>query len=210
MSINAMAGRLITVHRRTAFILDSVATTATPGVLGPDRQPVVAGIIAVAVAGTPSSFSTITISGDVDGSPDTEVLTFTAVGEKRTIKEFDEATLVITMDAGWGTGGTVTSRSIAVDGAPNHVTTTIVAGWRMHLNRGAASWRNTAAGVAQIERTIFAWDYTTQWTPREGDVFVDDGSTEQWKVVGTPDWLGGIRPHHWEARVERDEGALTT
>ena len=210
MSITSMAGRLITIHRRTAFILDGAATSATPATIGPDRQPVVASQVAVAVSGTPASYSTITVSGDVGGGPDTEVLTFTANGERRTLKEFDAGTVSIDMDAGWGAGGTITARSISGDGAPNHVTTVVATGVRAHLNRGAARWPNSAAGVAEMERTWFGIDYTTAWAPREGDVIVDDNSAEQWLVVGDPNWLGGVRPHHWEVRVVRNEGALTT
>lgn len=204
MSITSMAGRLITVHRRTAFALDSAVATATMSL---DRQPPVASVIEIEVS---AGAGTVTVTGTVAGVPDSEVLTYAAGGTQRTIKLFTAVdALGLAVSAGL-VGATIQALALGGDGSRNHMAYVLITGVRAHLNRGSARWPNTVAGTAEVERTWFGIDYTTLWAPREGDVFVDQGSSEQWKVVGTPDWLGSIRPHHWEVRVVRNEGALST
>ena len=110
--------------------------------------------------------------------------------------------------AGWGAGGTWSARAVGSDGSRIHASSVVASGVRCHLNRGAARWPMTAAGRAEHEATWLAHDWTDDWAPREGDVYVDQGSGEQWRVVGDPNWLGSLRPHHWEVRVQRREGSL--
>ena len=204
MSISAMAGRFITVYRRTALLLDSATATAS---MSADRQPPTSTLVAFT---TDSGTDTVTVSGTVGGAPDSEVLTFAAAGTQRTRKLFTALDVpAFALSAGL-VGATVQARAEGQDGSRNHMRTTLVTDVRAHLNRGGARWPNTVAGTAEVERTWFGIDYTTAWAPQEGDVFVDQDSAEQWRVVGTPDWLGGIRPHHWEVRVTRREGSLDT
>jgi hypothetical protein len=207
MSITAMAGRLISVIRRTAFIHDPQALSNLTVNIGPTRQPVVDGFVEVEVTGK-GPFGTLNVVGDVGGIPLPELLTFTGAGTQVTANRYDAGSIQYITSTGWSSFASFSSRSVGADGSRLHIPYTVITGVRAHLNRGAARWPATAAGVAEVERTWFGIDYTTAWAPREGDVFVDENSGEQWRVVGTPDWLGGLRPHHWEVRVERNEGSL--
>lgn len=203
MSIAHMAGRLITVWRRTAYILDSATATAS---MSADRQPPTGAIIQITVGG---GTGTVKISGTVNALPDSETLTFTAAGTEATVKRFTALdTPAFDVSAGL-VGQTIQGRAVGVDGSRLHQAYQVATNVRAHLNRGAASWPNTKAGSSETEPTWFGIDYTTAWAPREGDVFVDQGSSEQWLVVGDPNWLGGLRPHHWEVRVKRNEGKLS-
>jgi hypothetical protein len=204
MSITTMAGRLLTVYRRTAFMLDSATATASMSV---DRQPPVETVVAVTVDG---GAGTVTVSGTVNGAPDTEVLTFTGAATLRTVKLFSALDVpALALSAGL-VGVTISAKAEAEDGGRNHMAYAVATGVRAHLNRGAARLPNTVAGTAEVERTWFGIDYTSLWAPRDADVFVDEHSLEEWRVVGTPDWLGGLRPHHWEVRVVRREGSVGT
>jgi hypothetical protein len=209
VSITSMSGRSVTVYRRTAFVIDAQALAAAAASITPDRQPAAAGLVELEVTGT-GPFGTLDVVGLVGGVPDNELLTFTGAGTQVTTKRFDASGLTSIDRAGWSAAASFSARSVGGDGSRLHIAYSVVSAWPMHLNRGAARWPNTTAGVAEVERTWFGVDYTTVWAPRDGDVFVDDDSGEQWKVVGTPDWLGGRRPHHWEVRVERQRGALGT
>jgi hypothetical protein len=206
MSITSMAGRLFTVYRRTALVLDSAAIVNGSSAL--TRQPAANALVSVAVAGA-TVHGTVTVNGDVGGVPTAEVLTFTGDGTLTTAARFDAGTITTLDFAGW-TGGTVEARAVGGDGSRIHGRYAVATSVRCHLNRGRARWPNTVAGTAEIETTWLAHDWTTAWAPREGDVYVDQGSGEQWRVEGDPNWLGSLRPHHWEVRVKRREGSLDT
>jgi hypothetical protein len=206
VTISAMAGRLLTVYRRTASLLDATTATASMSV---DRQPPSDSVTQVAVT-VDGGTGTVTVSGTVDGAPDSEVLTFTGAGTERTIKLFSALDApALAVSAGL-VGVTISARAEDQGGALNHVSYVVVTGVRAHLNRSAARWPNTIAGTAEVERTWFGIDWTTAWAPRDGDVFVDQTSLEEWLVVGHPDHQGGLRPHHWEVRVVRREGSVGT
>lgn len=209
MSITSMSGRNITVHRRTAFVIDAQALAAAAASIAPDRQPAAAGLVELEVTGS-APFGTLDVVGLVGGAPDSELLTFTGAGTQVTTKRFDASGITSIDRAGWSVAASFSARSVGGDGSRLHIAYSVVSGWPMHMNRGGARWPNTTSGVANTEATWFGIDYTTLWAPRAGDVFVDDNSAEQWMVVGVPDWLGGRRPHHWEVRVEQQQGALGT
>ena len=209
VSIANMGGRTISVYRRTALMIDSRSTVGAPTAVVPDRQPTTGTLVEIEVSGA-GTFGTLTVNGLVSGGPASEVLTFTAAGTQTTTTKFDSGSLTTIDEAGWSAGLTWEARSVGEDGSRNHIAYSVVTGVKCHLNRGAARWPNPVPGVNEVERTWFGIDYTTAWAPREGDVFVDEWSSEQWRVVGDPNWQGGRRPHHWEVRVVRREGSLTT
>lgn len=208
MSISGMAGRLMTVYRRTGFLVDSTDLSGAPASVPPDRPPAVGSFIQVTVTGS-TVFGTFSVVGTVGGVPTTEVLTFTQNGSQDTVARFDAGGLTSVDPVGW-VDGSFTVSAVGSDGGRQAQRYAIATSVRCHLNRGAARFPNTDAGTAEVERTWLAHDWTTAWAPREGDVYVDQGSSEQWRVVGDPNWLGSLRPHHWEVRVMRREGSLDT
>jgi len=205
MSITAMAGRRITVKRRTAFVLDA-ATVAVS--MSPDRQPARESYVQVTVSG---GVGTVTVSGTVAGAPDTEVLTFAGELILITTKRF---TAIDT--PGFATTGlageTISAKAVGSGGDRHHSASTVVSDWPARLDRGFSRNPNTTVGTQGIEQTRFYIDYNTVWEPQRGDVFIDSRDAREYKVIGDPDQSeGGItRIHHWEIRVEEMKGAATT
>ena len=208
MSIAIMGGRYLNIYRRTAFIVDSYDLNPDDGV-AVNRQSSTDAFLEITAIGA-GSFGTVTVNGDVAGTPTAELLTFASNSTQQTVNRFDAGTLTTVDIAGWD-AGTFTAKAVGSDGSRIHGVTTVATGIIAHLNRGiSSSWPNTIAGVAEYEKTWFGIDYTSTWEPREGDVFVDQGNNEQWTVVGDPSYLGSRRHHHWEIRVSRNEGTLST
>lgn len=211
MSITAMAGRLITVYRRTAFILDSVALSAVPSSIAPDRQPAHNGQVQVRVTGTGAG--TVTVNGTVATVADSEVLSFAAGGIRITAKAFDAGSLT-TLDysAGFSAADEIEAKSMGVNGHPHNVAFVLVSSWPARFDRARPKWPAPVSGSAELERTRVYVDYTTVWSPREGDVFVDERTSEEFLVTGHPELFDGAStvPHHWEFEVERRKQSTTT
>lgn len=201
-----MAGRVISVYRRTSFVIDPVSATA---VMTLDRSLESESILSI--KGTPSINSTVTITGSHNGTPKTETVDFPASAteiSRRTVGLFDEVSQV-DFSAGM-VGSTIEVRSVGEDGSTLYQNFLIISGVRAHLNHGVSYWRNTEAGTAELQDVWFGIDYSTAWSPREGDIFVDVNEGSQWYVTGTPEYLGHLRASHWEVRAKRRDGSLPT
>lgn len=213
MSITAMAGRTISVYRRTAFVVDASLAAAS---MDYDRAPAKAAFVVVSVSGGTDNTGTVTVHGTVSGAPDSETLTFTGAGFKQTTKLFDSLdaspTLTTTGLAGEATVPTVSAKAVGSNGHPHHAALLLVSGWPARFDKARGAWPNPVAGVAEIEKTRIYVDYTTTWSPREGDVLVDETSSEEFLVVGHPELHGGgsAIPHHWEFEVRRRNQSTTT
>ena len=153
----------------------------------------------------------VTVAGDVDEAPDTEVLSFTAAGTvKTTRKRFDAGTLTAFSSTLPGTV-TVLARAVGAGGDRLNINTTVITGWPARFDRGRGRWRNLAQGTQQVEQTRFYVDYTTVWDPRDGDTIVNDKNLEEFLVIGSPDLHGArLIAHHWEIEVRRREQSSTT
>lgn len=210
MPITSMAGRLMNVYRRSAYLAAPQATPAPTQSLVLSGVPAAGAYVQVTVEGTPASFGQAFVTGTVGGAPTVASLTFTAPATLVTTQRFDAGSITALDLTGWGAGGTWSARAVGADGSRIHSRSTVATAVRCHLNRGAAAWPMTTAGKVEREATWLAHDWTDAWAPREGDVYVDQGTGEEWRVVGDPNWLGSLRPHHWEVRVHRREGSLDT
>lgn len=206
MTITALADRRMTVYRRTAIVLDTIAAAAS---LPASRQPTAPSLVAVTVTGSPGT-GTVTVNGTVNALPDSEALVFSGPGRKETVKRFSALTPFTTSGlADEAPPAQVTASVIGADGSPVEQSLLVVASWPMRKDAGSASWPAPRYGSAELEPTRFYFDFTSVWTPRDGDVFVDDRTGEEWLVVGHPAQHGGgaYLPHHYEAAVKRREGS---
>lgn len=208
MTITGMSDRVITVYRKTAVVIDAVVAS---GAIAIDRQNTKNAMIEVEIGGTGFVAGTVTVAGDIDGAPDTEVLSFTASGTvKTTRKRFDAGTLTAFSSTLPGTV-TVLARAVGAGGDRLNIASTVITGWPARFDRGRGRWRNQAQGTQQVEQTRFYVDYTTVWDPREGDTIVNEDSLEEFLVIGVPDLHGARRiAHHWEIEVRRREQSSTT
>lgn len=206
MSITALADRRITVYRRSPYVLDPVAVAAS---LLPSRQPARESCVEVTTTG--GAAGTVTIAGTVAGLPDSETLTMQVGGDQRaTGLVFTSISSITTTGLA---GATISAQAVGRDGSRNHaVSATVATGWPMRMDRGSVRWPSPPFGSAQIEDTVFYMDWTAAWEPREGDVFVDDRTGQEFFVIGPPTQHGGgiTIPHHLEIRVHRREGSTGT
>lgn len=212
MSISGMAGRRMTLSRRTAFIVDSVALGAVGASISPDRQPAIDSLVEVVITGTSGS-GTVTVSGDVSGAPDSEVLTFSGPATLVTVKRFDAGAITsIDYSVGWSASNDIAVVSVGSDGSRHQIHFTVASSVRCRLDRGRGSWLSSTAGRVEWEKTRMYVDYTTLFTPRDGDVWIDEVTGTEWEMKTHPDLFGGgaATPHHWEFEVERRKQASTT
>jgi hypothetical protein len=208
MPITALADRAVTVYRRTAYIVEPASAAAT---LTLARQPARACLVEVAVSGGTSGTGTVTVSGTVNGSPDSQALTFSGRGRQVTTKRFTAISSITTTGLhDEPSKPTISASAVGADGGRLESDSLVASGWPMRKDAGTAGWPVPVSGSAEVEVTRFYMDFTEAWAPREGDVFVDDRTSEQWQVQGRPTQHGGglREPHHWEIRVKRREGSL--
>ena len=208
MSITAMSDRLITIYRKTANVIDSISATSPIPIT---RQPTKDCLIEIEIGGTGFAAGSVTVAGDVNGAPDSEVLSFTAAGTvKTTRKRFDAGTLLSFTSTLPGTV-TVIARAVGGGGERLHVNTLIISDWPARFDRGRARWPAPAQGSNQVEKTRFYIDWTDVFTVQEGDTIIDQGTSEQFFVIGAPTLHGArLTAHHWEIEVRRREQSSTS
>ncbi|MBU6287603.1 MAG: hypothetical protein KGS10_05520 [Chloroflexi bacterium] len=210
MSITALADRRVTVYRRTQYVID--ATPAAPA-MGLSRQPGARACLQVVVSGTSPCTGTVTISGLIGGSPIVTVLTFSYPDTQTTVAQYDSISLVTTAGlADESPLPTIAIQAMGRDGSAVHASYVLVSDWPMRKDAGSPSWPAPIPGAAEMERCLWYFDYTDAWIPRDGDVFVDQRTGEQWLVVGHPAQHGGglTVPHHFEVTCMRRQGSSTT
>jgi hypothetical protein len=201
MPITSMSDRLVTVWRRTSNLLDTTNVGVSHSA---DRQPTKAAYLEVEVTGGTGS---IDISGTVEGGgSDVETLAFAGHVVRATVQRFTAIDAGGIVPTGFA-GESLTVRGVGANGERIPQSYQVVTGWPMRFNRGRGEWHPMTQGVSRTERTRFFFDYTTAWTPREGDAIVDDATGEEWLVMARPTLHGSRRvAHHYELEVRlRDQ-----
>lgn len=198
--LGAIVNCTVTVKRSTAQVLDTVAPAASHT---PDRQPVRASQIQVTLTGSAPA-GTVTVSGTVNGVADTEVLSFAAVGSKGTTKPFSPVTTIATSLTGTST---ITATAIGPGGSPQVGEYSLKTGVPMaKTDKGAQRWPVLMPGTMQEEEATFRVQYEDVWSPRQGDLFIVEGSGEVYLVHGKPKSFGNFAPDHWvvPAKLRQD------
>lgn len=201
-TVASLANCIVTVWRRTAFLLDPIAVAASHALT---RQPVGPGPLQVEVTGSPSG--TVTVSGTVGGVADTEVLPFSGVaGVRVTVKSFSAYSGITTSL----TGATlISAQSVGAGGAPQNVLYAVVTGLpaeRRH--RGEQSWPGMLPGNERKEGATFRIQYEETWAPRPGDLVKLDGSSEAYEVKAAPVADGNFGPDHWRLSTDLRQGTV--
>ena len=203
MHIASLADRLITIARRTAYLLDAVAAAAS---LTVDRQPPRASAMRVTVAAGTTGSGTVTITGTVEGVAGTsEVLTFTANGVKVGSKLFTAISAVATSGlANEAAIPTVAIEAVDRQGAPQAQDVTRAAGVPAGIKRTSARWPVPASG-SEVEQTItYLVDRSDLWTCRKGDRITEDANTGEVSIVEEARTAGGnFYGSHVEIRCTR-------
>lgn len=200
MSIGCMRDREVTIYRKTA-VLFGPATVAGGGVV--DAQPVAPTYVEVSQA-SDGTLADVDVVGLVGGVPDSETLTFTVAGRKRTCKKFESILGFATAST-----STITLTAVGNDGSRIERSTAIASEVRAHKEWERGSWLMGAPGSVGAERTWYGIDYTTAFTPRRGDVILDATDAIQYEIKHVETLRGsGSLPHHWELTVHEVNGIL--
>lgn len=206
MSLFPMATALVTWKRATAFVLDEVALSSP---LSSDRDPVRQCPIQVRVKGSPTG--TVTVSGDVDGSPDSEVLTWTgSAGFRTTTKQFDAGSLTFTSSI---SGGTLISAKVVGAGGDPQLSLYAVKGPGHpisieEVSEGMSPVRRQGGQEEGTHRLLVP--YEDVWTPRRGDRVVNDRTGEVYVILKTEEKAGGLYVSHWACKARRLDDKGTT
>ena len=201
-----LAGRLFTIKRQTALLVDAVAVSATVSI---DRQPIRECLLLIQVTGGTDNSGTVTITGTVDGSSGaTETLSFTEAGYEQTSKRFTAISEITTSGlADEASVPTIDVQAIGVDGSKQLNNYSIITGLPVHIDHSGTQWANDIPGSAEREHCHFVFPWLPTLTPREGDVLIDDYNSEQWMIGGVTRWTAPTfgKSTYWRVRATRRE-----
>ena len=194
MNVGALLNRTVTLVRRTALVVETTAAIASHS---PAIQPPRDSSMKVTLAGA----GTVTVIGTVNGSSDSEVITFTVPSVKRTLREFDSITSVDTSGA---SGVDITVEAVDSGGNSQKTESTYQTGWP------ASNTFDTFGGAypvnnqgTQADRTgKLALGYSLTFVPRAGDIVIDEQDTNRWLIIRVDTLPSVIRPSHWECLVQ--------
>lgn len=209
MSITAMSGRSVTVYRRTAFVLDSVTPASGSSTVSPSRQPTVSTLLQVRASGSGFPVGGVTVTANWTG-PASESFVLDAPGVRVGVLDVPSGALVDFDFSNFTGSQTIEVKAVGGNGQPNHASYVLLSALRVRFDRARPRWINPASGGSEMERTRVYLDYRPDYAPREGDVFVDDRTGEEWFLVGHPELHSGgsLTPHHFEFEVERREQSV--
>jgi hypothetical protein len=196
-------GSLITVRRRTAFLLDRVAAGTT---LTWSRQPARESIVEFRLVDGTLATGELTVAGTSGGVAATESVTATGNGYYRTARTW--TALVALTSSGLAdevAAPLVEARAVGSDGTSQEGYYTVVSGWPAALDQHASGWRaSEPGGRAQVGYGALLVHYDETWAPREGDL-VDTDFGETWEIVGRPRRANPTLSPQWDCRVRRYE-----
>jgi len=204
-----LAGRLFTVKRQTAFVVDDVEASATVSL---DRQPIRECLVLIQVHSGTTNTGTATVTGTVDGATgQTEELTFTGAGYQQTSKRFTAVSGITTSGlADEATVPNINAQAIGVDGSKQLNNYSLISGLPVHIDHSGTQWANDIPGSAEREHVHFVFPWLPTLTPREGDVLIDDYNSEQWMVGGVTRWQAPTfgKSTYWRVRASRRAGTV--
>lgn len=186
--------RTVSIFRRTAYIVDPVAVTASVTV---SRQPVRAGLARITIAGGTSGTGTVTLTGTVDGVAGVqEVVTFVGNGTLSSSKRFSAYSAIATSGLhDEATPPTISVECIGPEGSPQPTSYALVANWPASRTTTRGQWPSPTQGSSPVQPFVYLLSYSEVWTPRRGDVIRDDATGEDWLIEAAnlargPIWRG--------------------
>ena len=190
MHIASLADRLITITKRTAYLLEAVAAAAS---LTVDRQPPRASAMRVTVAAGTTGSGTVTITGTVEGVAGTsEVLTFTANGVKVGSKLFTAISAVATSGlADEAAVPTVAIEAVDRQGAPQAQDVVRAANVPAQLRKSGGRWPVPTSGSEVVQSITYIVDRSDVWTARKGDRITEDANPTEASIVEEARTPGG-------------------
>lgn len=150
----------------------------------------------------------MTFTGTLDGVSQVEAVTVTSNTIALSTKLFD-AVSNIAMDSDiLASGGTFIPKISGSEGGDANVLSTIVSSWPMRLNRARPKWyAEQPMGSAELETFYALCDVSLVWTPKTGDIFINDDTSEEYLVLGEPIYEGIGYGKHWNIRLSKRDGS---
>ena len=200
--ITTFASDLVSVYRRTAKLLDGRVIADS---LSLPRQPVRASILEVRifhVDGSDSGSGTVTINGNVNGSPDSETLALDIDETKDSTKLFESVSSLAIAGFDVSPKPHIEIRALGRGGEVQPAIDDVVTGWPAQIDRTHPFWTGGAEGLDPRSKPTVLIDYAETWSPRIGDVVVDNDGIEL-IVRGVVLQRSGFAPRHWALSVDR-------
>lgn len=187
---------LVTWKRVSPVLLNAVAVAATHTI---NATPVAAAQVEITLAGTPTG--TVVVSGTLAGSPVSETLTWTGTNLVRvTYKTMDVVTTITTSLSG---ATAITARTLAPDGTPHGVLTTIRGpAWPAHLDESTDPRTEQAAPGKGTQRLMYChipFEYGI--SPVVADQITNDQTGEVYRVEGFQPLPSAMQPVQWQCRM---------
>ena len=206
MSIWTLAKNRFTQRRLTDLVLDSATLAAAQSA---SRNPARQSILQAKISGG-SPTGILYISGTTPNGAETEALTFSGAGYKRTRKSFSAIDAAgITASGAMVTTSTVEIKAVGFGGGSQKAAGSVVTtGLPGAVTYGVPRWVVDTAGTSEKQHATILVPYAPQWSFTEGDYLVDEHSSEEWRVEGYKLLRGGLLPHHWEIHAILKQGGV--
>jgi len=210
VSTFGIANTLITWKRQTAFMLSGASISASPATIALTYQPIRETALSLKPTGSPTG--TIVVTGTVGGSAgQTETLTWAGTSVYRETKKL--FTAVSNISAASLTGGVALSvEAKGTSGSPQHSLFTVKGpGHPIRVEDvGARRWSVEREGAAALGTHRLIVQFEEVWTPRKGDIVIDDLRGHEYLVVGRPVEPGDLFPYEWVCpAIRRDDSQGT-
>jgi hypothetical protein len=147
----------------------------------------------------------ITISGSLNGSSQTEEVSISNNKISASMKRFDQVDTIAFDSSITDDSPSVTVKYLDLSGSAIPIENVVIDGFPINLSRKKSSLVIDREGSNQYEVIVGIIPYTEQWTPREFDLFLIKETTEQFLVVGVPRIEQIGINMHWSCNLKRYE-----
>ena len=172
---------LVSISRRTNQASAVVAVTSTiPISVNPELNCPLNFVFSVSQTGE------ITITGTLNGSPQTETVSVSSNKIGSGIKLFSTVTSVALDAAIVSGGGTVKIKFIGKDGGSVASNSTVASDYPLRVNRGNENLLVPQSGSNPVEKASALLPYTEVFDPKEGDIITLNQTGVQFLVTGNP------------------------
>jgi hypothetical protein len=189
MTLFSTATDLVTWRRTTGFVLEPVAVSAS---LSSDRAPAGEACIQVRLQGNPSGG--VVVSGTVDGSPDSETLTWDGSGGYRVTRKRFTGSVSFSVAATGGT--TISAKAVSPGGEPVLSLYTVRGPGHPVSRETVTMGRSPVRRPGDQEEGSFRFmvQYEDVWKPRKGDRVTDDRTGHVYEILRVEQRSGGLAP----------------
>lgn len=151
---------------------------------------------------------TMTINGSLNGSSKTEDVSISNNTVVQSMTKFDQVDSIDFSVELTTLRPHVTIKYIDMGGSSVPIESDVIDGYPINLSRKNASLAIENDGSVQYEVIKGYMPYTTQWTPREFDLFTIKETSEQFIVIGRPTIQQVGINQHWICNLKRFERAV--